>query len=131
VATPQPSLLRPEAFAPSAPEAIPPDTVLPLVTDSNTGLTVENGGATDSSSVLFLSFEGLDGTGNSVAGFQCRLGGGPSYYCTPPVNVENRQLVSVPIRELISTHPHSNVHTFKVSAVDAAGNIDPRPASFK
>jgi hypothetical protein len=131
VATPQPSLLRPEAFAPSAPEAIPPDTVLPLVTDSSTGSTIENGGVTDSSSVLSLSFEGLDETGNPVAGFQCRLDGGPSYYCTPPVNVENRQLVSVPTRDLISTHPRSNVHTFEVSAVDAAGNIDPSPASFK
>lgn len=121
----QPSLLPPEALIPSTPDAIPPDTVLPLVTDINTSSTIQNGGATDSSSVLSLTFEGLDETGNAVAGFQCRLDGLPSYYCTPPVTIDNELIMPV------MTTGISYIHTFQVSAVDAAGNIDPSPASFE
>jgi hypothetical protein len=124
----QPSLLPPEALIPSAPDAIPPDTVLPLVTDINTRSTIQSGGATDSSSVLSLTFEGLDETGNAVAGFQCRLDGLPSYYCTPPITIDNEQIMATGISYI---QPSSNIHTFQVSAVDAAGNIDPSPASFE
>jgi hypothetical protein len=127
----QPSLLPSEAFIPHAPDAIPPDTVLPLVTDSNTGSTIQNGGASDSSSALSLTFDGLDETGNAVAGFQCRLDGLPSYYCTPPVTVDNNQIMPVMTTGISSIQPSTNIHTFQVSAVDAAGNIDPSPASFK
>jgi hypothetical protein len=129
--TPQPSLLPQEAFAPSTSDAIPPDTVLPLVIESNTGSTIQNGGATDSNSVLSLTFEGLDETGNAVSGFQCRLDGLPSYYCIPPVTIDNKQAMSLFTTGVSPIQLGSNIHTFQVSAVDAAGNIDPTPASFE
>ncbi len=129
--TPQPSLLPQEAFAPSTSDAIPPDTVLPLVIESNTGSTIQNGGATDSNSVLSLTFEGLDETGNAVSGFQCRLDGLPSYYCIPPVAIDNKQVMSLFTTGVSPIQLGSNIHTFQVSAVDAAGNIDPTPASFE
>jgi hypothetical protein len=129
--TPQPSILPQEAFAPSTSDAIPPDTVLPLVIESNTGSTIQNGGATDSNSVLSLTFEGLDESGNAVSGFQCRLDGLSSYYCISPVTIDNRQVMSLFTTGVSPIQLGSNIHTFQVSAVDAAGNKDPTPASFE
>ena len=128
---PQASLLPQEAFAPSTSDAIPPDTVLPLVIESNTGSTIQNGGATDLNSVLSLTFEGLDETGNAISGFQCRLDGLPSYYCIPPVTIDNKQAMSLFTTGVSPIQLGSNIHTFEVSAVDAGGNIDPTPASFE
>jgi hypothetical protein len=51
VITPQPSLLPPEAFNPPASDAIPADTVIPSVVESNSGLTIQNGGSIDSRSI--------------------------------------------------------------------------------
>jgi hypothetical protein len=126
----QPSLLPSEAFAPAAPDNVPPETVLPLVIDSNTGSPIQNGGATDSNSILSITFEGLDETGTAVAGFQCSIDGSPSYYCTTPAVVDNNRLGSVSTLGFNSIQPNV-VHTFQVSAVDAAGNLDPTPASFE
>jgi hypothetical protein len=127
---PQPSLLPSEAFAPAAADNVPPETVLPLVIDSNTGSLIQNGGTTDSNSILSITFEGLDETGSAVAGFQCSIDGSPSYYCTTPASVDNNQLGSVSTAGFSSIQPNV-VHTFQVSAVDAAGNLDPTPASFE
>ena len=121
------SLLPPEAFNPTFSDNTPPDTVIPLVTDSNTGSAIQNGGASDSSSILSVTFDGLDETGNSIAGYQCSIDG-TSNYCTSPITLDNNNLGT---DEVGSTLPSANTHIFQVRAVDAAGNVDPSPASFE
>ena len=121
------SLLPPEAFNPTFSDNTPPDTVIPLVTDSNTGSAIQNGGASDSSSILSVTFDGLDETGNSIAGYQCSIDG-TSNYCTSPITLDNNNLGT---DEVGSTLPSANTHIFQVRAVNAAGNVDPSPASFE
>ena len=121
------SLLPPEAFNPTFSDNTPPDTVIPLVTDSNTGSAIQNGGASDSSSILSVTFDGLDETGNSIAGYQCSIDG-TSNYCTSPITLDNNNLGT---DEVGSTLPSANTHIFQVRAVDAAGNVNPSPASFE
>ena len=65
-----PSLLPSEAFRPTFSDTTPPDTVIPLVTDSSTGSAIQNGGISDSESTLSFTFDGLDETSNSIAGYQ-------------------------------------------------------------
>ena len=69
----QQSFPPPEAFNPTFSDRTPPDTVIPLVTDGNTGSAIQNGGTSDSKSILSITFEGLDETGNSIAGYQCSI----------------------------------------------------------
>jgi hypothetical protein len=121
------SLLPPEAFNPTFSDNTPPDTVIPLVTDSNTGSAIQNGGTSDSSSVLSVTFDGLDETGNSIAGYQCSIDG-RSNYCTSPITLDNNYLGTDGVGSTLSS---TSTHVFQVSAVDAAGNVDPSPASFE
>ncbi len=62
-----------------------------------------------------FSFTGNDGSGTGVASFQCQLDGGGFSTCTSPQTY---------------TGLSQGSHTFQVRAVDGAGNVDPRPASF-
>ena len=123
----QQSFPPPEAFIPTFSDSIPPDTVIPLVTDGNTGSAIQNGGTSDSKSILSITFEGLDETGNSIAGYQCSIDE-TSNYCTSPITLDNNYLGADGVR---STLPATYTHIFQVSAVDAAGNVDPSPASFE
>jgi hypothetical protein len=84
-------------------ETVPPDTTLDS-TPSN---------PSNSSSAGF-SFSGTD-SGSGVAGFECQLDGGSFSACTSPQSYSNLS---------------DGSHTFQVRAVDAAGNVDPTPASF-
>ena len=120
-------LLPSEAFSPTFSDTNPPDTVIPLVTDSNTGSAIQNGGITDSESPLSFTFDGLDETSNSIAGYQCSLDGSTGYYCTSPITLDNNYLGTGGVTP--GTTPN-NIHSFQVSAVDAAGNVDPTPAEF-
>src|SRR5918996_1631327 len=123
----QQPFLPSEAFSPAFSDITPPDTIIPLVIDSNTGSPIQNGGVLDSGSVPSVSFEGLDETGDSVAGYQCSIDGLASYYCNSPISLDNTQLS---IGTATSAQLGNSIHTFHVSAVDAAGNVDPSPASF-
>jgi hypothetical protein len=122
-----PSLLPSEAFSPTFSDTNPPDTVIPLVTDSSTGSAIQNGGISDSESPLSFTFDGLDETSNSIAGYQCSLDGSTGYYCTSPITLDNNYLGTGGVTP--GTTPN-NIHSFQVSAVDAAGNVDPTPAEF-
>ncbi len=61
---------------------------------------------------LKLSFYATE----SVPGFECRLDNGAYGPCSPP---------------LVLTRLKRRAHTFRVRAVDAAGNVDPTPASHR
>ncbi|MGC2562203.1 MAG: hypothetical protein WA326_04260, partial [Nitrososphaeraceae archaeon] len=124
------SLLPSEAFRPTFSDTTPPDTVIPLVTDSSTGSALQNGGISDSESPLSFTFDGLDETSNSIAGYQCSIDGSTGYYCTSPITLDNNYL-GTGTEGVTSTTPPNNVHSFQVSAVDAAGNVDPSPATFE
>jgi hypothetical protein len=67
---------------------------------------------TNSADAAF-SFEGSDG-GSGLASFECALDGAPFAACTSPASFTG-----------LADGPHS----FQVRAVDAAGNLDPSPAS--
>ena len=123
-----PSLLPSEAFRPTFSDTTPPDTMIPLVTDNSTGSALQNGGISDSESALSLAFDGLDETSNSIAGYQCSVDGLTGYYCTSPITLDNNYLGT---EGVTPGTPPNNVHSFQVSAVDAAGNVDPSPATFE
>ena len=125
-----PSLLPSEAFRPTFSDTTPPDTMIPLVTDNSTGSALQNGGISDSESALSLAFDGLDETSNSIAGYQCSVDGLTGYYCTSPITLDNNYL-GTGIEGVTPGTPPNNVHSFQVSAVDAAGNVDPSPATFE
>ena len=102
--------------------------MIPLVTDNSTGSALQNGGISDSESALLLAFDGLDETSNSIAGYQCSVDGLTGYYCTSPITLDNNYLGT---EGVTPGTPPNNVHSFQVSAVDAAGNVDPSPATFE
>ena len=79
---------------------------------------------------LSFTFDGLDETSNSIAGYQCSVDGSTGYYCTSPITLDNNYL-GTGTEGVTSTTPPNNVHSFQVSAVDAAGNVDPSPATFE
>lgn len=93
------------------PDANPPDTSTLSAVDGN-GQSVTNGGSTTSGTIT-LTFSGTDDVG--VVGFECRLDGGTFVACTSPQTFVGLVLGS---------------HTFQVRARDAAGNLDPTPATF-
>lgn len=88
----------------------PQTTIISAVVGN--GAAVASGGATLSNSITF-TFGGTDAVG--VTGFQCRRDGTAYAPCTSPVSYAALALGS---------------HTFQVRALDAAGNVDPSPASF-
>ena len=55
----------------------------------------------------------------------------PSYFCVSPVTVDSNNLASEPSIDVTSSPSSATPRTFQVSAVDAAGNLDPSPASFE
>jgi hypothetical protein len=92
----------------------PPDTKIVRATDSFSD-SIINSGYTLSDSIRF-KFRGIDDSGQ-IAGFECRLDNiarfGP---CTSP-----------------TTFPELSYgkHTFRVRAIDAAGNVDPTPSVWR
>jgi hypothetical protein len=79
---------------------------------------------------LSFTFDGLDETSNSIAGYQCSVDGSTGYYCTSPITLDNNYQGTGTEGVTSTTHPN-NVHSLQVSAVDAAGNVDPSPATFE
>jgi hypothetical protein len=91
---------------------MPPDTTINKATDSFSQ-SIRNSGFTLSTSIMF-EFEGIDD--GEVAGFECRLDNALTFTaCMSPTTY--------------SDLPYGS-HTFRVRAMDAAGNVDPTPASF-
>ncbi|MCX2726787.1 metallophosphoesterase [Thermomicrobium sp. 4228-Ro] len=82
----------------------PPDTSPPETT-----LTSTPPASTDQTSATFAF------TASEPATFRCSLDGAPGQPCTSPVNFSGLAI---------------GTHTFSVVAVDAAGNVDPTPASY-
>ena len=76
------------------------------------GKTISAGGSTTSTTIKF-TFTGTDN--NVVKGFQCSLDGSAYKDCSSPTTY---------------SHLSRSIHTFKVRAVDAAGNVDASPATF-
>jgi len=92
-------------------DTTPPDTIINSAVDGN-GAAVAGGGSTLSNSITF-TFGGTDAVG--VTGFQCRLDAAAYGSCSSPASKSALAIGS---------------HTFQVRAFDAAGNVDPSPASF-
>src|SRR5262249_30360233 len=67
------------------------------------------------SATATVSFWGDDGSGAGVAGFECRLDGGPWAACASPADM---------------TGLADGSHTFDVRDADQAGNVDTTPASM-
>ena len=72
-------------------------------------------GAVERRSRASFSFSGTDTGGTGVAGFECELDGGGFAACTSPTSYSALS---------------DGEHTFKVRAIDGAGNVDASPASF-
>ncbi|WP_245916921.1 DUF7594 domain-containing protein [Nocardioides gansuensis] len=88
----------------------PPDTVAP-----ETEITAGPPAETDASTAE-LTFTGADETaGQEGLRFECALHGGPWDPCTSPTRYANLDV---------------GAHVFAVRAVDAAGNLDPTPATY-
>jgi hypothetical protein len=98
----------------------PPETVITSATEDRTLSDIQNGVTIESPNSLTFVFEGSDDVG--VGGYLCSIDDLPLYNCTSPTSFANYP------------HPASfdgNIpHTFKVSAVDITGNVDPVPATF-
>lgn len=92
-------------------DTTPPNTIISSAVDGN-GAVVASGGSTLSDYVAF-TFGGIDVVG--VAGFQCSLGGAAYAPCSSLAGYSALAIGS---------------HIFQVRALDAAGNVDPSPASF-
>ncbi|MCX7624163.1 MAG: metallophosphoesterase [Thermomicrobium sp.] len=88
----------------SAPLAPPPDTAPPET-------TITSGPpATTSETTATFAF-----AASEPATFQCSLDGGPVQPCTSPVTYSGLS---------------AGLHTFSVTAIDSAGNVDPSPATW-
>jgi hypothetical protein len=93
----------------------PPNTSITSAVDGNNAvLSLANPSASATvSKKVTITFTGTDNVG--IAGFQCSLDGKPFVSCTSPITSNNLAF---------------GTHTFKVKAIDTAGNADPTPASF-
>ena len=92
-------------------DTTPPDTIINSAVDGN-GAAAYSGGSTLSDHITF-TFGGIDAVG--VAEFQCSLGGTAYAPCSSAAGYSTLATGS---------------HIFQVRALDAAGNVDPSPASF-
>jgi len=92
-------------------DTVPPQTTITSAVNGN-GAAVFNGGSTLSNSITF-TFGGTDNVG--VVGFKCSRDGALYTPCSNPLGYA-----------ALST----GIHIFNVRAIDAAGNVDPSPASF-
>jgi hypothetical protein len=96
-------------------DAVPPNTSITKAVDGNNAvlsLTNPSVAATVSKKII-ITFTGTDNVG--IASFQCGLDGKPFASCTSPITFNNLAF---------------GTHTFRVRALDTAGNIDATPASF-
>jgi hypothetical protein len=92
-----------------------PTTVVAETTPPDTTITGNPTNPSNSTSATF-TFTGSDNvTAPGSLSFQCQLDGGGFSACTSP---------------RVYTGLSDGTHTFRVQAVDAAGNTDPTPASF-
>ena len=89
-----------QAFDMLSTDTTPPDT------------TITSGPVTGSQTNAMVFFTGTDNV--AVVGFECKLDAAPFGVCTSPISLTGLSLGS---------------HTFQVRAKDAAGNLDPTPAS--
>ena len=87
----------------TVPDTTPPDTTI----DSGPPDPSDTGSAT-------FTFSGTD-SGSGVAAFECKLDAATFAACTSPQSYSGLAAGS---------------HTFQVRAVDAAGNVDPTPATY-
>ncbi|MEP6944790.1 MAG: choice-of-anchor Q domain-containing protein, partial [Acidobacteriota bacterium] len=85
-------------------DKVPPDTTID---------TKPSDPSTISSATF--TFSGTDAGGSGISGFDCKLDAGTFANCTSPVTYSGLSQGS---------------HTFSVRAKDAAGNIDPSPATY-
>ena len=97
-------------------DTVPPNTSITKAVDGNNAiLSLTNpSAATTVSKRITITFTGTDNVG--VTGFQCSLDTKPFASCTSPITFNNLAF---------------GTHTFRVRAIDAAGNVDPTPASFQ
>ncbi|MGI0042719.1 MAG: sialidase family protein, partial [Nitrososphaeraceae archaeon] len=96
-------------------DTVPPNTSITKVVDGNNAVLPL---ANPSSAVTVLEKVTITLTGSdnvAIAGFQCSLDGKPFASCASPITFNNLAF---------------GTHTFKVKAIDMAGNADPTPASF-
>ncbi len=92
-------------------DATPPETSILSAVDGS-GHAIADGGRSKSTTMTF-TFAGTDA--NGIAGFYCSLDAGVFYPCSSGVTYAGLS---------------RGTHTFQVAAVDAAGNVDPTPATF-
>lgn len=92
-------------------DLINPDTAISSVVDGD-NVPIPNGGSTGSPDVTAIFF-GIDNVG--VVGYECSLDGSVYSSCVSPATYNSLAL---------------GFHTFNVQALDAAGNVDPTPASW-
>jgi large repetitive protein len=93
-----------------------PDSFTWLVDTVPPRTTIDTSPANPSNSAsASFQFSGDDGSGSGLAGFQCALDSGAFSACPSPKSYSS-----------LSDGPH----TFKVRAVDHAGNVDPTPDSY-
>jgi large repetitive protein len=93
-----------------------PDSFTWLVDTVPPRTTIDTSPANPSNSAsASFQFSGDDGSGSGLAGFQCALDNGAFSACPSPKGYSS-----------LSDGPH----TFKVRAVDHAGNLDPTPDSY-
>jgi hypothetical protein len=85
-------------------DTVPPDT----------SITANPPDPNDSFDAAF-SFSGNDGSGSGIASFECGLDGAGFIPCASPQNYYSLR---------------NGSHTFRVRAVDGAGNVDASPASY-
>jgi hypothetical protein len=95
----------------SQPPAGPPPDVAQDTAPPDTQITASPKAKTKQKQAAF-AFSGTDA--RAVASFQCRLDGDPFAACSSPFEAKVGK----------------GKHSFEVRAVDAAGNVDPTPASY-
>ena len=92
-----------EMTIPSSSDNTPPDTTLTATPPDP-----------DGDNTPTFSFTGSDSGGSGLAGFQCQLDASGWFACTSPYTTPALA---------------DGSHTFRVRAVDGAGNLDPTPAT--